>query len=187
MSLASQLSSLATRVAHEIKLKAPLANPTFSGTVVTPNLRVSGGSPAEGKVLVSNSAGVATWQNPPSPLVPYDLWVRHLPDNMQRSVSWGETWIGFRFPRDVLITSYRHRFRTADASGSTTISVRKGATTIAGGSQTITAANQTIHGTEVSLGSGVLFSKSDILRIVVDSVGITPGFGLDTIITGQVV
>lgn len=42
--------------------KAPIANPTFTGTATTPALKVTGGSPAAGKVLTSDSAGNATWQ-----------------------------------------------------------------------------------------------------------------------------
>jgi hypothetical protein len=41
--------------------KAPLASPTFTGTVSTPVLRVTGGSPASGDVLTSDSSGNATW------------------------------------------------------------------------------------------------------------------------------
>ncbi len=40
---------------------APIASPTFTGTVITPALRVSGGTPAVGKVLTSDATGNATW------------------------------------------------------------------------------------------------------------------------------
>jgi hypothetical protein len=42
--------------------KAPVANPTFTGTVTTPALKVTGGTPAAGNVLTSDSSGNATWQ-----------------------------------------------------------------------------------------------------------------------------
>lgn len=48
--------------------KAPTASPTFTGTVTTPALQVTGGTPALNKVLTSDGAGNATWQtNPGAP------------------------------------------------------------------------------------------------------------------------
>lgn len=42
--------------------KAPTASPTFTGTATTPALKVTGGTPAAGKVLTSDASGNATWQ-----------------------------------------------------------------------------------------------------------------------------
>jgi hypothetical protein len=50
-----------------LALKAPIASPTFTGTVTTPALKVTGGSPASGKLLTSDGSGVATWQSPAAP------------------------------------------------------------------------------------------------------------------------
>jgi len=43
---------------------AKLANPTFTGTVTAPLLKITGGTPAAGKVLTSDADGDATWQTP---------------------------------------------------------------------------------------------------------------------------
>lgn len=51
-----------TNLTADLAAKAPLASPTFTGTVLTPALRVSGGTPASGKVLTSDATGIATWQ-----------------------------------------------------------------------------------------------------------------------------
>lgn len=40
---------------------APKANPTFTGTATTPALKVTGGTPAVGKILTSDASGNATW------------------------------------------------------------------------------------------------------------------------------
>jgi hypothetical protein len=56
--------STATQTA--LNAKAPLASPTFTGTVVTPALQVTGGTLVSGKVLTSDSSGNATWQTPVS-------------------------------------------------------------------------------------------------------------------------
>lgn len=44
---------------------APLTNPSFIGTVTTPMLQVTSGSPATGEVLTSDASGNATWQTLP--------------------------------------------------------------------------------------------------------------------------
>jgi hypothetical protein len=41
---------------------APLANPTFTGTVTTPAVKITGGTPGVGKVLTSDADGDATWE-----------------------------------------------------------------------------------------------------------------------------
>lgn len=56
--------SSATQTA--LNLKSNLASPTFTGTVTLPALTVTGGSPAAGKVLTSDSSGNATWATPSS-------------------------------------------------------------------------------------------------------------------------
>ena len=68
MSLASRVTALATRIGQEVKTKAPHTNPTFSGTVATPNLRISGPTPAAGKVWTAeDGAGNGSWQYPAAP------------------------------------------------------------------------------------------------------------------------
>lgn len=65
MSLASQVSLLATRIGQEVKLKLPIANPTATGTLTTPALKVTGGTLAVGRALRSDAAGIATWGSLP--------------------------------------------------------------------------------------------------------------------------
>jgi hypothetical protein len=45
--------------------KAPLASPTFTGSIITPALQVTGGSPEAGKVLTSDATGLASWEEAP--------------------------------------------------------------------------------------------------------------------------
>ena len=44
---------------------APLASPTFTGKVTTPAIEITGGTPAVGDVLTSDSSGNGTWQSNP--------------------------------------------------------------------------------------------------------------------------
>ncbi len=51
-------------LASALTAKAPVANPSFTGTVTTPSLTLTGGTPGSGKVLTSDGSGNATWQTP---------------------------------------------------------------------------------------------------------------------------
>ena len=44
--------------------KAPVADPTFTGTVTTPAVKITGGTPGTGKVLTSDADGDGTWETP---------------------------------------------------------------------------------------------------------------------------
>jgi hypothetical protein len=48
----------------KIETLAPLASPTFTGTLTTPAIKITGGSPGVGKVLTSDADGDATWETP---------------------------------------------------------------------------------------------------------------------------
>lgn len=67
--LAGDLSGIANApTVPALISKAPLASPTFTGTVTLAALQVTGGTPAVNKVLTSDASGNATWQtNPGSP------------------------------------------------------------------------------------------------------------------------
>ncbi|MFI8660716.1 hypothetical protein ACIGKR_12060 [Rhodococcus qingshengii] len=71
----ARLTNARTPTAHEhtianveylsdaLDSKAPKNNPTFTGTVTTPTVKVTTGA-GTGKVLTSNADGVATWETP---------------------------------------------------------------------------------------------------------------------------
>ena len=53
----------------QVELKAPLASPTFTGTVTTPAIKITTGA-GSGKVLTSDADGDATWETPSSTSTP---------------------------------------------------------------------------------------------------------------------
>lgn len=52
---------------------AKLASPTFTGTVTTPLLKITSGTPGAGKVLTSDADGDATWETPTSGVTDHTL------------------------------------------------------------------------------------------------------------------
>lgn len=53
--------------------KAPLASPTFTGTLTAAAVKITGGTPASGKVLTSDADGDATWETPASGVTDHTL------------------------------------------------------------------------------------------------------------------
>jgi hypothetical protein len=62
----AKLSSAVQASLDKADISAGTASPTFTGTVTTPALRVTGGSISSGKVLTSDASGNAIWQNLPA-------------------------------------------------------------------------------------------------------------------------
>jgi hypothetical protein len=58
-------ANFSTTVTNSIALKAPLASPTFTGTVEIPNLTISSAQGTDGQVLTSTGSGVA-WESIPA-------------------------------------------------------------------------------------------------------------------------
>lgn len=53
--------------------KAPLASPTFTGTLTAAAVKITGGTPASGKVLTSDADGDATWETPAEGITDHTL------------------------------------------------------------------------------------------------------------------
>jgi hypothetical protein len=58
-------ANFSTTVTNSIALKAPLASPTFTGTVEIPNLTISSAQGSDGQVLTSTGSGIA-WEAVPA-------------------------------------------------------------------------------------------------------------------------
>lgn len=53
--------------------KAPLASPTFTGTVTTPAMKITGGVPGIGKVWTSDADGDGSWETPTAGVTDHTL------------------------------------------------------------------------------------------------------------------
>lgn len=53
--------------------KAPVASPTFTGTVTAPLVKITSGVPGAGKVLTSDADGDATWETPAAGVTDHTL------------------------------------------------------------------------------------------------------------------
>lgn len=99
-----------------------------------------------------------------------------------RAVGYLETPGGLTLPDACIIKQITYSFDTPDASGSTTVELRKNGATIAGTSLPITAANQaggsgTLTARTVT-GLGVTMAEGDVLNVYVSTIGTTPGKGV---------
>jgi hypothetical protein len=58
-------ANFSTTVNNSIALKAPLASPTFTGTLEIPNLTISGAQGTDGQLLTSTGSGIG-WEDAPA-------------------------------------------------------------------------------------------------------------------------
>ena len=188
MSLASRVTALATRIGQEVKTKAPHTNPTFSGTVATPNLRISGSTPATGKVWTAgDGAGNGSWQYPAAPdiEIPYDVWIQTFPRGFQRSTGYAESIVGLPITRDIVITGFTHRFRTADSAAGLDVAIVQDGAAIPGTRFVIPTGDQNQAPGYTVTGLNQPVSAGARLRVYVYATGGSPGFGLETLIMAR--
>ena len=97
-----------------------------------------------------------------------------------RAVGYLELPGGLTLSDPCTITKIVYSFDTADASGSTTVELRKNGATIAGTSLAVSAANQTAGALTARTVSGltVNLAEGDVLAVYASGVGTTPGKGL---------
>lgn len=97
-----------------------------------------------------------------------------------RAVGYLELPGGLTLSDPCTITKIVYSFDTADASGSTTVELRKNGATIAGTSLAVSAANQTAGALTARTVSGltVNLAEGDVLAVYASGIGTTPGKGL---------
>lgn len=99
-----------------------------------------------------------------------------------RAVGYLELPGGLTIPDACTITKIVYSFDIPDASGSTTVELRKNGATIPGTSLAVTAANQAGGSTTIAArtvsGLGVALAEGDVLNVYVSGVGTTAGKGL---------
>ena len=100
-----------------------------------------------------------------------------------RAVGLGSNSMGVGLTESVSFDTVTYRFGTADASGSTTVEMRKNGVAVSGTSTTRTAAEQS---TPVTLSGNWGFAKGDVLTFYITAVGTTPGTGLAIDVRGSV-
>lgn len=102
-----------------------------------------------------------------------------------RAIGYGVNTMGFMVPEAFTLTGIIYRGETADASGSSTVEVRKNGTQITGSSKTITAANQWAYDSDVTItGLSVAMAAGDIIRPYISAAGTSPGNGFSAVLIG---
>ena len=109
--------------------------------------------------------------------LPHDMTLVVFGDKTARAVGAGDLAGGVCMQRAMTLKAIRYRFPGgADASGSTTVELRKNGTAISGTSKSVAAADQTNASgaaREVS-GLSVAIAKGDVLTAYITATGATP-------------
>ena len=94
-----------------------------------------------------------------------------------RAVGLGNLVDGIVIPYAMTLTSVKYRMGTADASGTTTVELRKNGSTVSGTSGTASTSPSAVTGTWS-------FSAGDILTVYITAIGTTPGLRLTADVIG---
>lgn len=125
--------------------------------------------------------GDGSWSGPPADFILVQV------GNVARAVGSGDFAVGHRVGRAFTATSVIYQFDTADASGSTTVELRRNGTQVTSSSVAVTAANQA-DGTGTDAARTVTISQAfaagDRINLQITAVGTTPGTGLRAWIVG---
>jgi hypothetical protein len=107
--------------------------------------------------------------------------------NIARAVGSGDFAVGHYVGRAFTVTKVVYQFDTVDASGSTTVELRRNGTQVTSSSVAVTAANQ-VDGTATDAARSVTvnqsFSVGDRISLQITGVGTTPGKGLRAWVVG---
>jgi hypothetical protein len=102
-----------------------------------------------------------------------------------RAIGYGHNTMGFLVPESFTLTGVVFRGETADASGSTTVELRKNGTQIASTVKAVTAANQWGYDADIiATGLSESLAAGDVLRPYISAIGTTPGKGLSVTLIG---
>jgi hypothetical protein len=136
---------------------------------------------ADGGTGASTAAGALT-----NLAVPADFMLVQV-GNAARAVGSGDFTVGHYVGRAFTATKVIYQFDTADASGSTTVELRRNGTQVTSSSVAVSAANQA-DGTGTDTARTVTisqaFSVGDRINLQITAVGTTPGKGLRAWLVG---
>ncbi|MCV7208422.1 hypothetical protein [Mycolicibacterium canariasense] len=117
--------------------------------------------------------------------IPLPVWFEVHAAYGNRVTGYGDNTLGFLVPAAFTLTGVVFRGETADASGSTTVEIRKNGAQIASTAKTIAAANQWAYGANVIVsGLTEAIAAGDVLRPYISAVGTTPGKGFSAVLIG---
>lgn len=150
----------------------------------TPGAYAPGGTDvavADGGTGASTVAGALT-----NLAIPADFMLVQV-GNVARTTGSGDFAVAHRVGRAFTATSVIYQFDTVDASGSTTVELRRNGSQVTSSSVAVTAANQ-VDGTGTDAARTVTISQSfsagDRINLQITGLGTTPGKGLRAWIAG---
>jgi hypothetical protein len=136
---------------------------------------------------VGNDSRLSNTRTPSSNTVPCDFMYVAVGPSTARAIGNGDWTVDMYVGRAFTATSAVYQFETADASGSTSATIRRNGTAVTNAGVTVTAANQA-DGSSTDSARTATFSQSfavgDRFGVNITAVGTTPGKGLKVWIFG---
>lgn len=136
---------------------------------------------------VGNDSRLSNTRTPSSNTVPCDFMYVAVSPATTRAVGNGDWTVDMYVGRAFTATAAVYQFETADASGSTSATIRRNGTAVTNAGVTVTAANQA-DGSSTDSARTATFSQSfavgDRIGVNITAIGTTPGKGLKVWIVG---
>ncbi len=160
---------ISTLAQAALDTKVPTSRSVSTGTGLT-----GGGDLSTNRTISISSGGVGLTQLATAPKTEGIPFVQ---TTAQRAVGAGQFVDGVAMPYAMTLTSVKYRMGTADASGTTTVELRKNGSTVSGTSGTASTSPSAVTGSWS-------FAAGDILTVYITAVGTTPGLRLTADIIG---
>ncbi len=154
---------ISTLAQAALDTKVPTSRTITTGTGLT-----GGGDLSANRTISISSGGVGLTQLATAPKTE---GLSYLQTTTTRATGAGQLVDGVAMPYAVTVTSVKYRMGTADASGTTTVELRKNGSAVSGTSGTASTSPSAVTGSWS-------FSAGDILTVYTTAVGTTPGLRL---------
>ncbi|WP_280473508.1 hypothetical protein [Nocardia asiatica] len=160
----------------------------LAGTAAAPTFSASAFGTTSTTAAVGNDARLSDTRTPSPNTVPCDFVFVATSPNTTRATGSGDWTVGMYVGRAFTLTKAVYQFETADASGNTTVEVRRNGSQVTNSNLTISAANQADgSGTDANRTASTIsqsFAVGDRIGVQITAVGTTPGKGLKVYLFG---
>ncbi|WP_280248758.1 hypothetical protein [Nocardia abscessus] len=160
----------------------------LAGTAAAPAFSAAAFGTTSTTAAVGDDARLSDTRTPSANTVPSDFVFVATSPSTTRATGSGDWTVGMYVGRAFTLTKAVYQFETADASGNTTVEVRRNGSQVTNSNLTISAANQADgSGTDTARTASTIsqsFAVGDRIGVQITAVGTTPGKGLKVYLFG---